>query len=115
MTISGLRREAARGRLVIERIAGKHYVTLNAIDRMRELCREERRGPDSGFDPTSETPKEALKERLRGSSSTEASISPRDALRMKLQQQKSSLRPTLPKNTNQLANGSTSKRSLLPT
>jgi hypothetical protein len=39
MTASGLRREANRGRLVIERTAGKDYTTLAAIERMRELCR----------------------------------------------------------------------------
>lgn len=39
MTPSGLRREAQRGRLVIERIAGKDYVTLEAIAAMRQLCR----------------------------------------------------------------------------
>ncbi|WP_245344044.1 hypothetical protein [Bradyrhizobium japonicum] len=39
MTASGLRREAVRGRLVVERIAGKDYTTLAAISRMRELCR----------------------------------------------------------------------------
>ena len=39
MTVSGLRREAARGRLHIERIAGQEFTTLNAIDNMRELCR----------------------------------------------------------------------------
>jgi hypothetical protein len=39
MTASGLRREAARGRLHIERVAGKDYITLEAIKRMRELCR----------------------------------------------------------------------------
>ena len=39
MTASGLRREAERGRLVIERIAGKDYTTLAAIDEMRLLCR----------------------------------------------------------------------------
>src|ERR1039458_4241869 len=39
MTASGLRREAARGRLVIERIAGKDYTTSANIERMRELCR----------------------------------------------------------------------------
>lgn len=39
MTVSGLRREIARGRLVIERVAGKDYTTLAEIDRMRELCR----------------------------------------------------------------------------
>jgi hypothetical protein len=41
MTASGLRREAARGRLVIERIAGKDYTTLANIERMREQCRVE--------------------------------------------------------------------------
>ncbi|MGJ4996212.1 excisionase [Bradyrhizobium sp. HKCCYLS3077] len=41
MTASGLRKEATRGRLVIERIAGKDYTTLAAIARMRELCRIE--------------------------------------------------------------------------
>jgi hypothetical protein len=35
MTASGLRREAKRGRLVIERIAGKDYTTLAHIERMR--------------------------------------------------------------------------------
>ena len=41
MTACGLRREAKRGRLVIERTAGKDYTTLAAIKRMRELCRIE--------------------------------------------------------------------------
>ena len=41
MTTSGLRREGARGRLTIERIAGKDYTTLASIERMRELCRVE--------------------------------------------------------------------------
>src|SRR5262245_40904316 len=36
MTASGLRREAARGRLVVERIAGKDYTTLANIELMRE-------------------------------------------------------------------------------
>lgn len=41
MTASGLRREAARGHLMIERIAGKDYTTLTAIANMRRLCRVE--------------------------------------------------------------------------
>jgi hypothetical protein len=41
MTASGLRREGARGRLAIERIAGKDFTTLANIERMRELCRVE--------------------------------------------------------------------------
>src|ERR1700736_1777180 len=48
MTASGLRRECARGRLVIERIAGKDYTTLRDIGRMRELCRVEAKGRASG-------------------------------------------------------------------
>jgi hypothetical protein len=39
MTVSGLRREIARGRLEVETIAGKQFVTLRAIREMRELCR----------------------------------------------------------------------------
>jgi hypothetical protein len=40
MTKSGLRREIGRGRLECERTAGKQYVTLAGIQRMRVLCRE---------------------------------------------------------------------------
>src|SRR6478735_48793 len=48
MTASGLRREAKRGRLVIERIAGKDYTTLANIERMRTLCRVAVRDPAFG-------------------------------------------------------------------
>src|SRR6476646_8630364 len=48
MTASGLRRESARGRLLIERIAGKDYTTLRAIQEMRERCRVTARAPGSG-------------------------------------------------------------------
>jgi hypothetical protein len=47
MTASGLRREAARGRLVIERIAGKDFTTLAAIANMREKCRAQPPRPAS--------------------------------------------------------------------
>jgi hypothetical protein len=43
MTASGLRREAARGRLRVERIAGKDFTTLDEIKRMRELCASKQR------------------------------------------------------------------------
>ena len=39
MTKSGLRREIARGKLECEIIAGKQFVTLSGIERMRKLCR----------------------------------------------------------------------------
>jgi len=48
MTASGLRREATRGRLAIEKIARKDFTTLAEIERMRELCRVQRRAPDRG-------------------------------------------------------------------
>src|SRR6266699_2842510 len=65
MTASGLRREGARGRLVIERIAGKDFTTLANIERMRRLCRVDVRAPDSISDS-------AADEKLCGSSSTTA-------------------------------------------
>src|SRR5256885_801600 len=48
MTASGLRKEAGRGRLVIERTAGKDYTTLAAIAEMRELCRQNTKDRASG-------------------------------------------------------------------
>jgi hypothetical protein len=48
MTASGLRREAGRGRLAIERVAGKDYTTLGAIHEMRQRCRVEARDRASG-------------------------------------------------------------------
>src|ERR1700722_18974041 len=63
MTASGLRRESARGRLVVERIAGKDYTTLASVEGMRELCRVEARAPDCTSDG-------AREERRSGLSST---------------------------------------------
>src|ERR1700742_2813012 len=48
MTASGLRREAARGRLVIERTAGKDYTTLAENAKRRELCRKPQKDRASG-------------------------------------------------------------------
>ena len=55
MTVSGLRREAARGRLVVEMIAGKQFTTLRNIEQMREKCREQQKAPDCGLNPKSAT------------------------------------------------------------
>jgi hypothetical protein len=53
MTASGLRREGKRGRLVIERIAGKDFTTLRHIEEMRERCRNEQaKAPDCGSSPS---------------------------------------------------------------
>jgi hypothetical protein len=57
MTASGLRRERARGHLIVERIAGKEYTTLAYIERMRELCRVEAKAPDSGLESDAGDPR----------------------------------------------------------
>ena len=48
MTASGLRREASKGNLALERIAHKDYTTLRAISEMRKKCRVEAKVQDSG-------------------------------------------------------------------
>lgn len=88
MSASGLRREASRGRLVIERIAGKDYTTLSNIERMRELCRVETRVPGCGSGQRAGGAGESLRT-PSGLSSTASAISPRDALRIKLERRKS--------------------------
>jgi hypothetical protein len=47
MTLSGLRKEVARGTLQVELIAGKHFTTMADIKRMRELCRSRAKAPAS--------------------------------------------------------------------
>jgi hypothetical protein len=93
MTVSGLRREAKRGNLTIEVIAGKQYVTLAAIKEMRSRCRAQNNRPDSGFvrcerGVTKERPAPS------GSSSMGENTSPRDALLAKIDRRKSACRPT---------------------
>lgn len=88
MTVSGLRREAKRGNLTIEVIAGKQYVTLAAIEEMRLRCRAQSNRPDFGF---------VLRERGEteeplapsGSYLTAENTSPRDALLAKIEKRKS--------------------------
>jgi hypothetical protein len=75
MTAAGLRREAKRGRLVIERIAGKDYTTLNHIRRMRELCRVKQHPRDCGNDRNDGTKPAALPMLPHGSSSIEVANS----------------------------------------
>jgi len=67
--ISSLRREAARGRLRVWRIAGKDMTTLSEIEKMVELCLVPHSQPASGSAPHPAT------EKRPGSSSTaDASI-----------------------------------------
>jgi hypothetical protein len=88
MTASGLRREAERGRLIIERIANKDYTTLAQIERMRELCRVEAKVPTSGSVPPAESTG-VSSHAPSGSLSTATVISARDALKAKLERRKS--------------------------
>src|ERR1700710_1723523 len=85
MTASGLRREAARGRLLVERIAGKDYTTLEAIKRMRELCRRSAKelGCTNG---NRDIETESSSAKPSGSSKMALGISPQDALRARLKQ-----------------------------
>ena len=75
MTASGLRRECARGRLVVERIAGKDYTTLANIERMRALCRVAVRARDC-------TSEGAPEDRRSGSSLTAEPSSARERAKM---------------------------------
>lgn len=108
MTASGLRREAARGRLQIERIAGKDYTTLANIGRMRELCRLDSKAHGSGLDQSCEKKEDFTADQL-GSSLMAAGISPRDALRMKLKRQSKSSPNTSPLNMSHRAKNVTSR------
>ena len=97
MTASGLRNEARRGRLVIERIAGKDYTTLAAIDRMRELCRLEAKAHASTCG-AHETTKPVTTHRS-GSSATDATSKARAALRTILMEPSEPSPPISPTST----------------
>jgi hypothetical protein len=89
MTVSGLRREAARGRLSIERIANKDFTTRRNIEEMRKLCRVKAEDRVCGGGKSDVLAANfSLKE--HGLSSTVASITPQDALLAKLERRKNS-------------------------
>ena len=84
MTVSGLRKEIRRNRLTVEVMAGKQFTTLAAIEEMRRLCRVQARDLDSGSGQPAAKTVGSLPP-PSGSSKTAASISPRDALRNRLE------------------------------
>jgi hypothetical protein len=86
MNESGLRREARRGRLVIERIAGKDYTTLGNIQRMRELCRVQAKDPVFFSARSGATNRVASSTELSGVSSTDHMKKARDAAFMTLEE-----------------------------
>src|SRR5215213_926809 len=87
MTVSGLRKEAGKGRLIIERTAGKDYTTLAEIQRMREKCRVEVKERDSGFASRNTTEKASSPTRRSGSSRTVDTERALAALQMTLAEQ----------------------------
>ena len=86
VTASSLRREAAKGRLTIERVAGKDFTTLAHIERMRELCRVEAKDLASSCGRNDATPTGALPIAQPGEYETARETSAQAALNMMLQQ-----------------------------
>lgn len=104
MTVSGLRTEKRKGRLRVEMIAGKEFTTLEAIEQMRQLCRDQQKAPGS-ISASSETP------RQHGSSETDRfSIAQAAAMRTAMEQ-KERFRNTLRANTPQNAGNVLSMKS----
>jgi hypothetical protein len=94
MTASGLRREAERGRLAIERIAGKDFTTLAAIAEMRELGRQNPKDRVSGSAKPGAARAGEQPTRPSGSSSTENIRRARAAAAMTVSALKESLSST---------------------
>src|SRR5258708_20899881 len=99
MTAAGLRREAARGRLIIERIAGKDFTTLANIEQMRELCRVPQKDLVSGSAPKNEISTARSANAQCGSSETDRARSARVALQKIARAPSAPSASTLPKST----------------
>lgn len=84
MTASGLRREAGKGNLALERIAHKDYTTLRAISEMRKKCRVEAKVQDSGCNLPERTGRGTSSNRPSGSSGKAQRSAALDAARAKL-------------------------------
>jgi hypothetical protein len=110
MTVSGLRREAHRGRLVIERIAGKDYTTLAAIEQMRMQCRLQQRGRVSGSEKLDETGEVGLPTHPSTSSETGTINRAQAAARMIVAELKGRSKPTSTPSTPRRRN----KASVIP-
>jgi hypothetical protein len=82
MTASGLRAEARRGRLEIERIAGKDYTTLAALQKMRLACRVPTKALGCGSNPMSAMAPGSSSATPHGSCVTDHVRSARAALEM---------------------------------
>ncbi len=103
MTVSGLRREIAKGNLIVELVAGKQFVTMRAIQEMREKCRGQRKVRASGSARSGSTRTGSGYRTASGSSSMAASTSPQDALNQMLKLQSGRSQSTLSRNTGRRA------------
>lgn len=101
MTASGLRKEAAKGRLVIERVAGKDYTTLGNIKKMREACQPVPKAPDSGGESPGGTSENASHTLASGSSGTDDIRQAQAAATTILQELKGSSPPISPESASQ--------------
>ena len=111
MTVSGLKLEASKGRLVIEVIAGKQFTTLAAIKEMRRQCLEAARAPASTSEKNGETPRETSPTAQPGSFGTGNETLPQAALRMKLEQRSASYETTSRRSTSRGVRSRTSSIS----
>jgi hypothetical protein len=98
MSAHGLRLEHQRGRLAIERVAGKDYTTLADIRRMRELCRLAGKARDSGSGKNAERARDELIP-PSGSLSTDDISRARDACQTIVQELRENSRATSRKST----------------
>ena len=99
MGAAGLRKERDKGRLITEMIAGKEYVTLAEIDRMREKCRVQPKVPVSFGGRKAERLTDQSAARQDGTSRTSGSDTALDLAEMTAMRLKNSFRPISPKNT----------------
>ena len=99
MTLSGLRREAALGRLPCWRIAGKDFTSLASIEEMKAACRRFANQQGYGNARNGGAPTASSSPGRHFSSSTEESKSPRALALVKLRMQREHSRTTSQKST----------------
>ena len=112
ITPATLRLEAGRGKLTIERIGRRDFVTRRAIKEMRRQCEvaPPARDRDSGSSQGANAMDASSS--LSGSSGMDHINAARDAARLKLRKLSESWQTTSPKNTNQRGARQTPAKSL---
>src|SRR5205823_5004765 len=104
MTVSGLRKERNRGRLAVEKIAGREFTTLRNIEQMRAQCREAQKVQGFGSNQTNGLGTENFCGALPGSLETDRARSARAALQTTAQGLSKRSRNTLARSTKPPAN-----------